>query len=102
MLQPLARASAQVRNSKYEADDDQRIEKDRNWPKTAEKVAKIRPISTGTRWLPPIRTDPRTVARMIAAITQSDSGFTQELAHVFHLDNRDDGSLIACPSFTNS
>jgi hypothetical protein len=47
------------------------IEKDRNWLKTAEKVAKIRPISTGTRWSPPIRTDPRTVARMIAAITHT-------------------------------
>lgn len=63
------------------------IEKDRNWLKIAEKVAKIRPISTGTNWSPPIRTDPRTVARMIAAITREDSGFTQELAHVFHLDN---------------
>ena len=47
------------------------IEKDRNWLKIAEKVAKIRPISTGTRWLSPIRTDPRTVARTIAAITHT-------------------------------
>jgi len=47
------------------------IEKDRNWLKIAEKVAKIRPISTGIRWSPPIRTDPRTVARMIAAITHT-------------------------------
>ena len=47
------------------------IEKERNWLKIAEKVAKIRPISTGTRWSPPMRIDPRTVARMIAAITHT-------------------------------
>ena len=47
------------------------IEKDRNWLKIAEKVAKIRPTSTGITWSPPMRTDPRTVARMIAAITQT-------------------------------
>ena len=47
------------------------MEKDRNWLKIAENVAKIRPISTGTRWSPPIRIDPRAVARMIAAITHT-------------------------------
>ena len=31
-----------------------------------------------------------------------DSGFTQERAHVFHLEIRDDGSRLACPNFTHS
>ena len=31
-----------------------------------------------------------------------DSGLTQERAHVFHLEIRDDGSPIACPTFTHS
>ena len=79
------------------------IEKDRNWLKTAEKVAKIRPISTGTRWSPPIRTDPEDGREDDRSDhPHEDSGFTQELAHVFHLDNRDDGSRIACPNFTKS
>ena len=79
------------------------IEKDRNWLKIAENVAKIRPISTGTRWSPPTRIgseDGREDDR--SDHPHEDSGLTQERAHVFHLEIRDDGSPIECPTFTNS
>ena len=79
------------------------IEKDRNWLKIAENVAKTRPISAGTKWLPPTRIDPRMVARMIAAITHTRiPDLRRNAAHVFHLEIRDDGSPIECPTFTNS
>ena len=79
------------------------IEKDRNWLKTAEKVAKIRPISTGTRWVA-ANTDGSEDGREDdrSDHPHEDSRLTQERAHVFHLENRDDGSPTACPTFTNT
>ena len=102
--QPLARASAQVRNSGgHEADDDQRdregqelAEDRREGRKNTADLDGNQVVAANTDGSEDGREDDR------SDHPHEDSGFTHELAHVFHLETRDDGSHIACPSFTNS
>ena len=102
--QPLAGTAAQVRDSGgHEADDDQR---NREGQELAENSRERREDTTDLHG-----------DQMVAADTDrskdsrkddrsdhphENSGLTQERAHVFHLEIRDDGSPIECPTFTNS
>ena len=102
--QPLARASAQVRDSGgHEADDNQRdregqelAEDRREGRENTADLNRNQVVAANTDGSEDGREDDR------SDHPHEDSGFTQERAHVFHLETRDDGSLIECPSFTNS
>ena len=87
--QPLARASAQVRDSGgHEADDDQRdregqelAEDRREGRKNTADLDGNQVVAANTDGSEDGREDDR------SDHPHEDSGFTQELAHVFHLDN---------------
>ena len=102
--QPLTRAAAQIRDrGGHEADNDQRdregqelAENSREGRKDTANLNGNQVVIADTDGSEDGREDDR------SDHPHEDSGFTQERAHVFHLEIRDDGSLIACPNFTHS
>ena len=103
-LEALRHAAAQIRDrGGHEADNDQRdregqelAENSREGRKDTANLNGNQVVIADTDGSEDGREDDR------SDHPHEDSGFTQERAHVFHLEIRDDGSLIACPNFTHS